>query len=465
MTNTDYVPSLPSLEVPHALFLRSDMRYGTDDPTLWPQQWTARYCHFPAIAKKGSRPELEVMWRDPTQSDFVAGSAVTRGLGRLRSSILGKLLIPINALVNRCKELRCTSPALITPLFGELINGILLWTEQLETLPSTYSKMVFAVVSLQRASWNSTPFAQCVGAFTTVPMVAHPLSAARLPFWFLRPSYVFDAENILAVVPLQEPSFYDERGEDGPPIVYSGNSTSEKIVAIHRTAVQTPWYRDPFEPPTLALLAIPSSHSSAESIHKQAHPVVRSNNSRLVSHRVRASIDGGDISYRLTDDRSTPITGKAPAKSPKEISCVQTRTESAADPAKIERDKFSTLAVAEMPPSIIAWAEALPQVDRSVPPSHLMLPTSAMCCPNPLVCELQPRRRRRFLHHWTLLSTASYLHVEPAGACTVAQWAGMERRVGGLMSKRGYPLQSVQAERQAGKSHTPGVASLQHLQP
>ncbi|KAJ6604881.1 hypothetical protein B0H10DRAFT_1957442 [Mycena sp. CBHHK59/15] len=37
-TNADYVPAVPSLKIPHAVYLRSDMRYGTDDPTLWPQQ-------------------------------------------------------------------------------------------------------------------------------------------------------------------------------------------------------------------------------------------------------------------------------------------------------------------------------------------------------------------------------------------------------------------------------------------
>jgi hypothetical protein len=259
--------------------------------------------HFPAIAKKGSRPELEVMWWDPALSDFVAGSTMTRGLGRLRSSILAKFLIPINTLVDRCKELRGTSTAPIIPLFGELINSILLWTEQLETLPSTFSKMVFAVVSLQPAFleldalYNYTtiykpridnymnappttiPVAQCVGMFTTVPTIAQQLLAAHLPFWFLRPFYIFDAENILVVVTLQEPSFYDERGEDGPPIIYSGNSTSEKIAAIHRAAVQTPWYHDPFETadtrapsPSPPPVAQPSASTSS------AHRVVRSNN-------------------------------------------------------------------------------------------------------------------------------------------------------------------------------------------
>lgn len=82
-TNADYIPTLPSLQHPHAVYLRSDMRYGTDDPTLWPQQWTSEYCHMPLIAQKGAVSELDVMWWDPTPNDFQVGSAVTRGLGRL----------------------------------------------------------------------------------------------------------------------------------------------------------------------------------------------------------------------------------------------------------------------------------------------------------------------------------------------------------------------------------------------
>lgn len=96
-----------------------------------------------------------------------------------------------------------------------------------------------------------TAVAQFVGAFTTVPAVAQQLWAARVPFWFLRPVEVFDAENILVVVALQEPSFGlpdpDAHGDGAPPVLYSGNSTMEKIAAIKRAAVQTPWYHDPFE--------------------------------------------------------------------------------------------------------------------------------------------------------------------------------------------------------------------------
>jgi hypothetical protein len=122
-----------------------------------------------------------------------------------------------------------------------------------------------------------TSLAQVVGAFTTIPAVAQRMYAAKVPFWFLRPVYVFDKENILEVVALQDPQFSlpdpNAHGEGAPPVLYSGNSTEEKIAAIHRAAVQTPWYQDPFEtsftrarspsPDPDAAAAVASSHSVA----------------------------------------------------------------------------------------------------------------------------------------------------------------------------------------------------------
>ncbi|KAJ7190081.1 hypothetical protein B0H12DRAFT_1246461 [Mycena haematopus] len=271
-TNVDYVPALPSLQLPHALFLRSDMRYGTDDPTLWPQQWTSEYYHLPAIPKRGARPELDIMWWDPTPADFVVGSAVMRGVGKLDCRRMSRFLPPLNALVAKCQALQRTSQLPPSRLFGELINNVLLWAEQLQTLPTTYTKMVFAVTSLQRACLElealydyitiykarvdnyfsaaslDIPVAQCVGAFTSNPTVAQQLWAAHLPFWLLRPTFLFDAENILSAVELQQPSFAvpDERAPGTPETVYSGNQTSAKMATIYRAAINNPWYRDPF---------------------------------------------------------------------------------------------------------------------------------------------------------------------------------------------------------------------------
>ncbi|KAJ6528323.1 hypothetical protein DFH09DRAFT_935270 [Mycena vulgaris] len=419
-TNTDYVPALPSLQLPHALFLREDMRYGTDDPTLWPQQWTERYCHLPVIAEKATRPDLQVMWWNPSPADFVVGSAITRGLGRLSTARMSRLTAAIDDLVARVDTLRRASQKPIAPLFDQLVQTIHIWTEQLRTLPTKYNKMVFWITSLQRAVLeldalynymtvykpridqafrashtspdpaNSTPIAECVGAFTTHPAVAQQLWAARVPFWLLRPTFVFDTENILAVVPLLEPDWISSRaaGTNGPEVIYSGNSTLEKIAAIHRDAVEKPWYHDPFE--TSSALASPpatqpsSAVPSAVPVASSSHSAQRSNESRYRPFALHHRNGRSDS----TIASSTPSTASPPK-----------------GPAKIARDKFTALTLIEMPPSIAAWAGALAQVDRSVAPFTSDPADRRYVLPEPaLLVNSTPERRRRFLHHWNLLS-------------------------------------------------------------
>lgn len=273
-TNADFVPAIPwPLKESHSVYLRMDMRYGPDDPTLWPQEYTPQYPHMAFISKKGARPELDIMWYNPTKQDFVVGSAITRGLGRLSLRIFSALLPPLNDLVRRCTELQLKKT--LAPIFAQVMQHLTLLIEQLQCLPTTFPKMLFALTSFQRAfleldalyefetvyehkmkfyigpSATGRALAKCVGAFTTIPSYTQLLWAAGIPVWLVRPVEVFDIENILKVVPLQEPRFglADDaaHGEGAPPALYSGLNTRDKIKAIHEAAVHTPWYRNPFE--------------------------------------------------------------------------------------------------------------------------------------------------------------------------------------------------------------------------
>ncbi|KAJ7210376.1 hypothetical protein GGX14DRAFT_363312 [Mycena pura] len=450
-TNADYVPALPSLELPHAVFLRTDMRYGSDDPTLWPQQFTQRYCHLAAIARQGTRPELEVLWWNPTRNDFLVGSAVTRGLGRLRNRCVSQFLPVVNDLVDRCKQYQCTSPTPISPLFGQLIQQILIWVEQLQSLPTTFPIIVFAVASLQRACLEldalyqyitvykprienylsapppNTPVSPCVGAFTTVPAVAQQLWAACLPFWFLRPYYVFDAENILAVVPLQQPThLVHGLADEAPQIVYSGNSTEEKIAAIHLAGANNRWYRDPFETgQTHSLSKSPSLDATPASAPTPQLPTIHPTGSRAQRPVAGSSSQG---------IRSRPSF--QPCMSQFNLPVFQTP---AKGPAKIPRDKFSTLAIPEMPPSIVAWAEALAQVDTEITPFTSNPADRRYVLPEPaLLINSTPEQRWTFLHHWTLLKDGFLFmlgqgYSEPLSA---QEWRDVLK---GLLQKRGHP--------------------------
>lgn len=136
----------------------------------------------------------------------MVGSAVTRELGRLPPRRITPLLNVANAVIEQCTKLREASNVPLNPLFGELIQHILMWFEQLQTLPTTFTKMLFALTSLQRevleldalfqyltiykprmsnylAPAASVPgVAQFVGAFTTLPMIAQQLWSAGVPF-------------------------------------------------------------------------------------------------------------------------------------------------------------------------------------------------------------------------------------------------------------------------------------------
>ncbi|KAJ7488467.1 hypothetical protein B0H11DRAFT_2012833 [Mycena galericulata] len=449
-SNTDYVPALPSLQLPHAVFLRTDMRYGTDDPTLWPQQFTQRYCHMPAIAQRGARPELQVMWWNPSLDEFEAGSAVTR-VGRLKYRHLSQFLPPINELIERCKALQNSSPNLVTPLFGQLCQQILIWFEQLQTLPTTFPKMLFAVTSLQRSFLEldalyqymtiykpridnyltsapaGTAVAQCVGAFTTVPTVAQQLWAARLPFWFMRPVEVFDQENIWTIVALREPMFGlvdpNAHGVGAPPTLYTGNSTEHKIDAIKRAAANTPWYYDPFET-TFDTTDTRSRSPSPALVSTSRHPVAAPKDQEKQQPRLRQPGQANNQAARFK-----PYLSSSPTK----------KTAKAKGPAKIERDKFSSLQTPEMPPSIACMADALALVNQNVPLFTSNPGDRRYVLPEPaLLVNSTPLRRRKFLHHWNLLADG-FIHLlthhHPL-ILTPQEWRDI---LDGLLTKRGRP--------------------------
>ncbi|KAF8801224.1 hypothetical protein BYT27DRAFT_7262258 [Phlegmacium glaucopus] len=68
------------------VYLRSDFRYGPDDPTLWPQPYLLEYPHLGAIPRRPEDPNdsLSIMWWNPTREDFCPlDNGVLDGLGQL----------------------------------------------------------------------------------------------------------------------------------------------------------------------------------------------------------------------------------------------------------------------------------------------------------------------------------------------------------------------------------------------
>ncbi|KAF8144581.1 hypothetical protein K438DRAFT_1873637 [Mycena galopus ATCC 62051] len=332
-----------------------------------------------------------------------------------------------------------------------LINQILVWVEQLQGLPTTYNKMVFAVTSLQRVFLEldalyqymtkykpriddymhpvpaDTPVAQCVGAFTISPTVAQQLCAARLPFWFMRPTHAFDGANILAVVPLTEPvllapSVEDTVG-DTPPALYSGNKTDDKLAAIARAAVRDAWYHDPFD------TARPRSPSRSPSPNSHQPPTASSS-----SHPASSSSSRSNIISRSGQKQPhfTPYPSNKTTK--------RTSQKPAQNASKAARDKFRAVEAPEMPPSIPSWADALRDVNQSIPPfssdgkdKRYVLPEPAL-----FVGPETPERRRLYLHHWNMVSDGIYFMMDQGAPQLLS---GQEWRdvLCGLVTQRGQP--------------------------
>ncbi|KAJ7106450.1 hypothetical protein C8R43DRAFT_906257 [Mycena crocata] len=441
-TNTDYIPALPSLEIPHRVFLRSDMRYGTDDPALWPQQWSPRYCHFALIPKKGSRPELDILWWNPSREDFEFRNAQTQKTGRIRFTRLRPILDVVNTLVRRCEALRRSSPQSAISLFGEYIQNILMWMEQLQSLNTTYEKMVFMLTSVQRAclelealylymgtyqrrmkqfdpaSVHVADVGRFMGAFIKDVEVAQVMWSAGVPFWWLRPAHLFDDENILELVSLTEPDIplNDLRGDGTPPMLECGNTTDEKIAAIHRAMRSTAWYRDPFETNPTTPATIPVSSPIPVAPNPLAVVTSTSGSGPPPSNKPGVRFDPSKAQKR-GKGKSAQLKG----------------------PAKVERDKFTLLVAPGMPPSIPSWANGLAQVDRSITPYTSELRDRRYVLPEPaLFVNSDAAHTNRSLHHWTLVCDGFHYmlsHPQHTQLLTGQQWRDV---LAGLMVERGH---------------------------
>lgn len=156
----------------------------------------------------------------------------------------------------------------VSALFPLLIQQMQLIRDRLQSLPSTYDKMVVGVTQLQRHvlelygllrymkiyqrrmnNPDSAPTLvdKCVGAFTSDPNVAQQFRAAGLPYWLLRPTCTFTVENILeAVVPVDPATELQLDPAPDSRAIKTGTSTCDKTTAIQQTWMSTSWYHDPF---------------------------------------------------------------------------------------------------------------------------------------------------------------------------------------------------------------------------
>ncbi|KAJ7082461.1 hypothetical protein B0H15DRAFT_785685 [Mycena belliarum] len=424
-SNTTYIPHPPPIHA-HAVSIRTDMRYGPDDPTQYPQQYSDYYCHLACIPRRPARPDLAVMWWNPTPETFQRSlSPITNNLGKLALGPFTRLLDAANTTIHAYREYRATVPTdKLSPLFPQISETLILALERIQSLPSTYEQMVFEVTSVQRSTLEleallqymkiyqprmndvATPpdppgvssLTACMGAFTSDPRVVQRFFKARLPFWFIRPAHAFAEEVILSVVHvLPIPVALDLPIAPGRVPVYTGANTETKIKSMALATRHLAWYTDPF-----------TSHRY-EPCKPYPAPLQTQLDTHVLNPRPCPSRGQGFrlSAYRYADDSSSSRTylvsfvprlghGQrppqgAPAWTP---------------PLKPEgRDKFVPFESPDMPLPIAAWASALTAVDRSRPPKSTSALDRKYLLPEPaaLVSSQNEQKRRRMVHHWTLL--------------------------------------------------------------
>ncbi|KAJ7025017.1 hypothetical protein C8F04DRAFT_1269760 [Mycena alexandri] len=238
------------------MFVRQDMRYGHDDSTLWPLQYSHTFCHLGAIRRQPTteigRLALGIMFWNPERGDFISpesGMTITRGLGKLRHRLCSKLADAAKILLEECCQYAETVPQVV-PVFPLLEQTLKLALERLQSVPSTYQQMVLEVTTVQRtylelkglleymtvykprmldpASETGHPD-DCVGVFTSDPMIAQLFNIARLPYWLIHPLSGFTRENILRVIePLKMSWALELEAAEGFPSVPAGANTDEK---------------------------------------------------------------------------------------------------------------------------------------------------------------------------------------------------------------------------------------------
>ncbi|KAF8188611.1 hypothetical protein K438DRAFT_1764349 [Mycena galopus ATCC 62051] len=260
-TNAGYVPGLPPAG--DELFLRQDMRWGPDDPTLWPPHYSETYCHLGAIPRciGPHRDDIFIMWWNPDHHDFICpqtGHTLTRRLGKLSSARISALSPPVHQLLMRCKGYinSFDPPRRPVPLVPQLVDSLRRGLDQLCSIPTTFERMVLGVTNVQCTflelygllNWitiyqpqmtdtsrlGGASDVDVVGVYTMDPLVVEQFHRARLPYWFIRPLSAFHEDNILRVVkPVDPMNLLQLAVVEGFPPIKGGLTLEQCIQNIH----------------------------------------------------------------------------------------------------------------------------------------------------------------------------------------------------------------------------------------
>ena len=258
--------------------LRADVRYGPDDPMLWPQPWVERFCHLGAIPRKPEDPNdpLSIMWWDPTCDDFESfGGSLIDGLGELLGSKLLSLRKMMSIMESRIEDHKRAFPS-TNKFLLTLVRAMQDSFDRLDSLKTTFTELRVGVTEFQRYYLEiygcldyieiykphmdgerdrAESVMNYMGAITNIPRTVQDFCVAGLPVWFLRPSTAWDSPvrcNILETVTPLDPADILCVSENYPPfrtVFYGSPSDPKRHNAVHAYSRMWLVFKDPFGGP------------------------------------------------------------------------------------------------------------------------------------------------------------------------------------------------------------------------
>ena len=252
--NASFVPRPPVGIV--EISLRSDYRYGVEDPIQWPQLYTPEYDYLCAIMRPppaGDRRFAPVWWT-PTESQFflVEGS-MFKCLGLLDPHTIRPLAELVHELSRLVDAYADESPLdeRLRWLHTAMRNAL----DRLKHFPCTFRDAAMQVRETQRYWLMTRAFldytqkyrpaelgsplpvdSHVMGAFTTDPGVVQRLFTAGIPVWYIRTDVsILGDTNVQEVVRLTHPTdVCVDRGPEDGYVLYKGLSGRAHLAVTAR---------------------------------------------------------------------------------------------------------------------------------------------------------------------------------------------------------------------------------------
>ena len=249
--NADYIPE-PFVGIVRVC-MRSDYRYGENDPFQWPQVFTPGFEFLSVIRLPYSSPHpYESIWWTPNcETDFrpIEGG-VFKSLGLLASASLARLDALVDAMTRHVEE-HCRRLGVPDARLSRFNTAMVDARNRLLHFPATFRDTCFQVREVQRfwllcravmdytcISANVDPAQRTqlgfMGAFTTDPGVMQTLARGGIPVWFIRPRPTVSSTDVdNKMVQMKPPiSVVQTPWQSNAPAVYSGLSGYNHLKAI-----------------------------------------------------------------------------------------------------------------------------------------------------------------------------------------------------------------------------------------